>query len=273
MNVLYDAHIKAAIKNEQLLVDWADTSVKGASYDIRTGGVAILIKPKEEEFDGYEYIALGDKRALGQNKTVKIEPGFSCTLRSREIVKMPSDVVGILFNRMEWVHKRLNFDGGLVDPGYHGYLFMTVTNMGDTEVEITYEHPLVALVFIRLEDAPKKQYPVPKQGILEELPAEKLPPPPSGLRYGAIQLSQRIDAIEKRQNETDATCRSRGTSLEANRRFIDSVLLGALAGVSGGAMIGVVSVLSYPWNVVAGAGGVAIAAIVWCVRGRRNTNA
>jgi len=45
--------------------------------------------------------------------------------------------------RSTFMAKRLNYDGGIIDPGYQGRLFFTVTNLGDTDIELRYKDRLV----------------------------------------------------------------------------------------------------------------------------------
>lgn len=270
MGVMRDSEIKSAIGGG-LLTDWDLGSVRGASYDIRAGSLAITVEPKPPRGEGIRYVA------LDQQLGVTIKPGNSCIIRSRELVKMPKNMMGILHNRMEWVHKRLNFDGGLVDPGYHGYLFMTVTNLGDTDVEVKYECPFVALLLVALAGDAERVYPAPAKGrpYLDTLPQDKLPESPEGARYAIMELSKRIDELTSRLNSTQTLCGSRGATLDANARIMDGVVLGGLAGLIGGAILAIFLTLKYPVSLYVSMSCVAVGIVACLIRrsrkGRKQT--
>lgn len=234
MSVLSDGEIREEVKQNSLLDPFSNENAQGASYDIRAGATAILVEPEEPKGKGRLYYD------LKQQKTIRVKPGYSCTIYSLEKVKLPSNMMGFLHNRMRWVHERLNFDGGIVSPGYHGLLFMTFTNLGDREVKINYGEPLVALVFARLSKNANK----PNVGTpIMELPEDKLPGSPEGLRYDAIELSTRIDELESR-------CKERGPSVESTKRIMDSVVLAGVAGLVAGALVVVYPRIPSPYNMV-----------------------
>ncbi|SRR6266478_4017879 len=182
-------------KDEPLLRPFCNESLKAASYDIRVGNTAVKSLAPQEQRGGkkYQYID------LKHEKSVEIEPGQSYTFYSLEQVYVPADVQGVLFNRHHWVTKRLNFDGGVIEPTYKGFLFLTVTNVGDSSVVVKYGEPLVSAVFIQLESATKRK----PYELRLELDESRLPPPPAGVRLDAVELSNRIQTLEQKLKQLE----------------------------------------------------------------------
>jgi len=235
MQVLIDTEIVEEAKRG-LLEPFCDGNARGASYDIRVGDTAILIEPERPKGKGRQYIN------LEQQGFLRIPPGYSCTLHSLEEINLPTNMLGLLYSRMQWVVHRLNFDGGVVSPGYRGILFITTTNLGDSDVEIRYAQPLVSLVLVRLKESVGRPYSQTEEP-RRKLDEDKLPPCPLGERYDAVELSRRIDEIDQR-------CRVRAPMVEATSRIVDSVILGGLAGLIAGAVVVLLPAIQSPWNVI-----------------------
>jgi len=52
MSVVSEPDIRRAINEQNLLTHWVPESIKGASYDVRAGNVAILIEPEPPKGQG-----------------------------------------------------------------------------------------------------------------------------------------------------------------------------------------------------------------------------
>lgn len=182
-------------KKEPLLDPFSNESLKAASYDIRVGDTAVKSLAPQEQRGAKKYQYIDLKR----EKSVEIEPGQSYTFYSMERIYVPANIQGVLFNRHHWVTKRLNFDGGVVEPTYKGYLFLTVTNVGDSPVVIKHGEPLVSAVFTQLESETKRK----PYELRLELDESRLPPPPAGLRLDAIELSKRIQCLEDKLKQLE----------------------------------------------------------------------
>lgn len=228
-----DEDIKALVPRDQTLLDkdiealgealiepFERRSLKGASYDIRVGSKAVLTLPETEKVPhavkGRLWISLSE-----QNPLLKIPPAHSVTIYSLEKVNMPLDMKGRLSIRSKFMVQRLNYDGGVIDPGYKGRLFFTVANLGDSPVEIRYGEPIVTAEFVRL---PREAVTLFEGGRdHEEVDEYKLPPLPAGRWYDLVELSKKVDQLEKAVK-----------NFEPTQQIMNFVFLAAFAGIVAG---------------------------------------
>lgn len=107
---------------------------------------------------------------------------------------MPLDMKGFLSLRSHLATKRLFYSGGIIDPGYHGYLFFTLVNLGDTALTLMHGQPLITAEFVRLQGKASKAF---RDGeFIEHVEDDMLPPLPTREWYDLVELSTRVDALE-----------------------------------------------------------------------------
>ncbi len=165
---LLDADIRRAAMESNLLEPFSPEVLKGASYDIRVGKTAIVVLPEREG----GYVKIDVERDGG----LEIPVGRSAVIHGLEKVHLPSDMKARMSMRSYFAIKGLLYNGGIIDPGYRGYLFFTVTNMGPSPVHLAYGERFVTTEFVRLG---RPAFTVYNDGIeITEIPAEKLPPLP-----------------------------------------------------------------------------------------------
>ena len=206
----------------KLIEPFSEDCVKGASYDIRVGAKAILACPPTGErpspVGGHVPIALDGE----VKKSFDIPPLHSCTIYSLEKVQMPLDMKGRLSIRSKFAVQRLNYDGGIIDPGYNGHLFFTVANLGDTPVTIKYGERLITAEFVRLPQPAEKSFCAEGELITEVDPAH-LPPLPGRMWYDLVELSKKVDELDEAVK-----------AYEPTQRIMDLVFLAGLAGIVAG---------------------------------------
>ncbi len=165
---LLDADIRRVATENKLLDPFQPDVLKGASYDLRVGRTAIVVLPEHE--GGYVKI---DVERVGN---LEIPTGRSAVIYSLERVNLPANMKGRMSLRSYFAIKGLLFNGGVIDPGYKGYLFFTVVNLGPSPVRLTYEERFVTTEFVRLGQPASTIY---NDGVrILEVPPEKLPPLP-----------------------------------------------------------------------------------------------
>lgn len=237
--------IREADENE-LLDPFDKTKVKGASYDIRAGAKAVVATP-----DGHDWIALDEQ------KTIEICPGRTCIIYSLEKINMPADMKGRLSLRSHFAIQRLEYSSGIIDPGYRGYLFLTVANLGDSPVEIKYGEPLVTAEFVRLSKPASILYNEGRE-ILSIKDRKLELPLPKRLPYEPAELSERVDALKTLINELDARIDEFRPILDFTQRLVDSLILASIAGVLAGVVMVFLPQIQGPWDIVIAAVAIAL---------------
>lgn len=163
--------------------NFGEKCVHGETYDIRAGDLIILGEPDGRR----EFIPLKEK------KEITIEPFRAATVQSFERIKLPLDMYGELWIRNELQHRGLAFTGGDVDPGFWGYLYIKIHNVGPVPVAIGYQERIASIRFIKMCEAAREPY------IETEIikPREQqLPPPPPRIVYDWLQLSTKLDNLK-----------------------------------------------------------------------------
>ncbi|MEM5868107.1 MAG: hypothetical protein QXG39_09355 [Candidatus Aenigmatarchaeota archaeon] len=162
--------------------NFEEGNVHGETYDIRAGDLIII-----GGHDGKRrYISLKDERE------VVIEPFKSATVQSFEKIKLPLDMYGELWIRNALQHQGLAFTGGDIDPGYWGYLYIKLHNVGPAPVRIGYKEEIASIRFVKMSRPAKRPY---TEFEIIEPRNEQLPPSPPRLMYNWLQLSAKIDEL------------------------------------------------------------------------------
>lgn len=255
---LIDKEIRAI--GEQLLEPFDPSCVKGASYDIRVGGVAIL--PSTNTDSKTQSVALGEAPL---QKSVPVPPGSTCIIRSLEKVHMPNYIKGRLALRAFHARRLIFFAGGIIDPGYDDFLFLPIANLGDTPIELKYGEALVTAEFTNLrKEATPYQRGEEVPGVVAERP----------FIFDRLRLSREVrkhgKSIEEMQNKLGRS----EIRLGASERILDLVVLAAVAGGAIAAIVILLPRLCFPWNVVgvgvgAAFGTVAVALLIRSIFHRR----
>jgi deoxycytidine triphosphate deaminase len=185
---LLDFDIIYEARRRGLLVPFEEKQLKGASYDIRAGDHAVVVHSQEE--GGYERVALKEQGYID------ILPGQTVAIYGLERLGLPPDMKGRLSLRSYWAIKGLQYNGGIVDPGYTGLLFFNVTNSGDSTIRVSYGEGLVTTEFVRL-DQPSQRIYNDGEPILD-IPSERLPPLPVRSMPTLSILQERIEELQRR---------------------------------------------------------------------------
>jgi len=176
----------------------------GETYDIRAGDLIIMSEPDGKR----DYISLKDQ------KEIAIGPFRSATLQSYEKVKLPLDMYGELWIRNALQHQGLAFTGGDIDPGYWGYLYVKIHNVGPVPVSIGYEKEIASIRFVKMHKAASKPFTATE---IVKPRDEQLPCSPPRMLYDWLQLSTKLDNLDSSQDSIN--------------RFHDRFVAGTVAGL------------------------------------------
>lgn len=201
--------------DDGLIENFSEDSVKQASYDFRAGRTVVKIEPGRDP----QWIE------LRQQESVVLHPGTACTFYSHETVSMPKNLKGRLSIRSKLANQKLLYAGGVIDPGYKGYLFFTFFNLGHSPIEVEYQDPIVTGEFVQVEevDEPYTEDPI------EELPDEMRPPVPDAPMRDWATINRELDRldedIENLSEDVD--------DLPLLRKVVYGLFFAILAGITG----------------------------------------
>lgn len=196
--------------------NFCEENVHGETYDIRAGDLIIIGEPDGKR----NYISLKDQRE------VVIEPFKSATVQSLEKIKLPLNMYGELWIRNALQHQGLAFTGGDIDPGYWGYLYIKLHNVGPVPVRIGYQKEIASIRLVKMSQPARKPYTMIE---IVKPRDEQLPPSPPRMMYDWLQLSTKLDDLK--------------LSLSHIQRFHDRFIVGVVAGLVIGVILLVIEVL------------------------------
>lgn len=258
-HTLVDVEIENEAKQNALIVPFDPTRVRGASYDLGVGAKAVIATPS-----GLDWISLDEQKSL------VLPPSRTCVVFSLEKVNMPADMKGRLSLRSHFAMQRLEYNGGIIDPGYRGYLIFTLANLGDAPVEIEYGERLVTVEFVRMDKSATRLYNDGKEilKLEDRQPPPKLPPLPKR-QYDPIELSERVQKLDERILQMETTFEKFEPTLRVTEGLIEALILASVAGVIAGSVIVVFPLLPAPHNVALAVTVIVLFSIVLAARARR----
>jgi len=134
MSVLSKDTIIDLCKNRDLIRNWDQSCVEGASYDMRLGA---------DIYRNGQHSTLNS-----ENASIKIEPGEFVTLSSLEHLKIPNDLVGHNGLSSTWTRRGVvSLFSPQIDPGFEGMLVVPVFNAGDSAVTIRLHEKIFTIEF------------------------------------------------------------------------------------------------------------------------------
>ncbi len=234
--------------SEKLFDNFDKSGLKGASYDIHVGSAAQI--PPADGSTKYQSIALGKSPF---QPIISLPPGSTCIIQSFEKLHMPRNMKGRLSLRAYHAKRLILFAGGVIDPGYNDFLYLPIVNMGDSPIELKYQEALVTAEFIKLSKDAEGYKPG------EEPPSIYAP---SGVVFDKVALTQKIINQEKSLEELEERFKSSEIMALASQRILDLVIMGAVGGGVIAIVVALLPGLTFPWNVVALASGLALGIVI-----------
>ena len=136
VSVLVDKEIRKLVEERELITNFAEQSLEGASYDMRVGP---------------EYIKQGKIEPLDHgHPNLILQPGEFVLLRSLEELNMPLNLIGHNGIMSPWAKRGLvSLFSPQIDPGFSGFLTVPVFNAGDAPITIAYHDKMFTVEFVR----------------------------------------------------------------------------------------------------------------------------
>jgi deoxycytidine triphosphate deaminase len=139
--LMRDIDIQAAINAKELVIAPFDPGkLQGASYDLSLGGEALVSSSDEK-------IVLEPKSST----LLHLEAGDFALVLSKESLKFPLDMVGVIGMRSSLARKGLMLLAGMqIDPGFEGHLRFGLYNASPRRITLDYDYELCMIEFHRL---------------------------------------------------------------------------------------------------------------------------
>lgn len=135
------------------------------------------------------------RQCLGEDEQVRIPPGQTAQLLTREIVRVPDDALGLISIKSKLKLRGLvNVSGFHVDPGYKGRLLFSVYNAGSHEILISVGKPTFLLWCSSLDKETKDLYCDRQPGQYEI--SDEVTMSLSGETYTPQALAARVKSLE-----------------------------------------------------------------------------
>lgn len=136
--VLTDVDIYNALKEKRLIIKpKADKSITPAGYDLRIGEIAIFLNIKGNDA----------QVKLKRGEIFSFAPGATALIRTEEYIELPKRIVGTIHSSFSFSWKGISHISTTVDPGWKGYLWITLHNYGIVPIDIERGKKFCTLVF------------------------------------------------------------------------------------------------------------------------------
>ncbi len=117
-------------------------------------------------FDKDKVINIGydlstEKYTLGNNadtKEVKLLPGDSAFVMSKETIQLPKNVCARVVLRNSRIRQGLSLDAPIYQPGHKTKVFFRITNVSDKEIDLDDRVEFATIIFEELEGEVDKPY-------------------------------------------------------------------------------------------------------------------
>jgi dCTP deaminase len=106
---------------------------------------------EQTEFAGTTYGCGPASYDLRLDRDIELWPGRSIRADAMEYIRMPIDLVGLLFSKSTWARVHIEHAGTVVDPGFRGVLRLEINMHGHSEfTRIPAGTGIVQILFARL---------------------------------------------------------------------------------------------------------------------------
>jgi deoxycytidine triphosphate deaminase len=100
---------------------------------------------------GEQYVSLrnpSDVRELKEGESIKIEPGETVLILTREYIALPPNISGLVVPRARMIARGTMINATRIDPTWHGKLLVGFTNLLKYPTYLSYGEKFCTLIFI-----------------------------------------------------------------------------------------------------------------------------
>lgn len=93
-----------------------------------------------------------------EDRFMYLGPGEFKLASTIEKFEMPNDVVGIVHDKSTWARRGLAVQNTVIEPGWHGFLTLELTNHSRHLLQIERGDPIAQIIFHRLDEPTRLPY-------------------------------------------------------------------------------------------------------------------
>jgi deoxycytidine triphosphate deaminase len=107
---------------------------------------------------GEEYVSLRNPsivRRLQEGELIKIEPGETILILTREYIALPPNITGLVVPRARMIARGTMINATRIDPTWHGKLLIGFTNLLKYPISLSYGEKFCACIFMECSKVDK----------------------------------------------------------------------------------------------------------------------
>lgn len=123
-----------------------------------TSGNDIIENSIPEGYGKFSYdlrvdkIIFVDEEDKAEKEEAILSPGTTVFVATKECLKMPNDLIGIVTQKNSIIRRGLTVDAPVYHPGHHTRLFLRVTNISQNDIKIVEDFQIASIMFAQLTE-------------------------------------------------------------------------------------------------------------------------
>lgn len=119
--------------------------------DFEKEGIVVGIDLHVGEYYNYPI----EKKYKPLEEELKLDPGHTINITTEEYIGLPRDVMGLVIPKLGCVIQGLSHIATKVDPGFHGVLIETISNLDRTQISIKRGDKFCTIIFLEVKGGTK----------------------------------------------------------------------------------------------------------------------
>lgn len=119
-----------------------------------------IFTPFEErtKFNGMTYGLGPAGYDVRVDQDITLPPSGAVLASTMEHFEMPNDILGQVADKSTWARRFVAVQNTIIEPGWHGYLTLELSNHGTETIHILKGSPIAQIVLFRLDAPAEKPY-------------------------------------------------------------------------------------------------------------------
>lgn len=222
MEILIDNQLEKIF--ESIIINGHKKNIQPASYDLRVGSEIYF--PER-----------GERKKIQNDEFGHLQPFESALIKTIEEIHLPNNMVALMQPSTRLSTRGLIYTGGSVDPGYEGFLWVSIRNMAPRYEEIEYGQSIASIQLFEFGEGKRviKGY-AEEHGRIDTLSQDRRPPKPERTLYDWIKISSKLDEVGNEINLIK-------TQVDSVNKILFELVYAAIAGIIAGLVVGLIIIL------------------------------